>query len=81
MFHTSCVFYFLVFYNPTILIIPLAHLGDNHTRRRIYMYRFRPHLLPYVCPYEFNNGLVVIGLGLRVQLAVVRISLSELITI
>ncbi len=46
-----------------------------------YMYPFRPHLLPYVCPYEFNNGLVVIGLGLRVLLAVVRISLSELITI
>ncbi len=40
MFHTSCVLYDLVFYNPTVLIIPLVHLGDDHwhTRRRTYIY-------------------------------------------
>lgn len=32
-FHTSCVFYCLVFYNPMILIIPLAHSGDDPYRQ------------------------------------------------
>ncbi len=56
MFHTSCVLYALEFYNRTVPIILLSHLGDDHAR--IYMYI----AYDYIChdTYEFYNGLVVI---------------------
>ncbi len=56
MFLTGCVLCSLVFYNSMVLIIPLMHLGDDHTCRRIL----------YLHPYRFNNGFVVIGFDLSI---------------
>jgi len=58
MFHTSCVIHGLVFYDPTVLIIPLSNLGDGHARRQIYI------VLDYIChdPYICTNSGLVIGL-------------------
>lgn len=65
-FHTSCVLYCLVFYNSIVLTIPLAHLGDDHADRRIYVYFFRLRLSQYVHLYEFYDGLVVMVLELKI---------------
>jgi hypothetical protein len=44
----------IVIYNSRLLIMPLLHLGDDHTRGRIYIYCFRLHLSGYICLYKFT---------------------------
>ena len=60
---SCCILYSLVFYEPTVLIIPLLYLGVDQIRR--YTYCFRQDLPRYVHLYGFYNGLVMMGPGLN----------------